>query len=70
MVVIVSMAFLFLVYSLFAFSGFGYFCLSVDPFELGMSDLQIGSVLLFLGVTGFLCFVSGLILKLGENIEK
>ena len=64
------MAFLFLAYSMSAFSGFGYLCLSVDPFELGLSDLQVGLALLFLGVTGFLCFVSGLILKLGENIEK
>ena len=64
------MAFLFLAYSMFAFSGFGYFCLSSDPFERGLSDLQVGLALLFLVVTGFFCFVSGLILKLGENIEK
>ena len=67
---IVSMAVLFLLYSLFAFSGFSYFCVSQNPFGLGMSDLQVSLVLLFLGVTGFVCFVCGWILELGKNLEK
>ena len=63
------LSFFCLLYSLLAFGGFVFFMFA-DLYELGIAAWLADLIIAWCGISGFIAFVIGWILRLGEDVKR